>query len=77
MHAAPGQGVEVDRHGGDQGLAFAGLHLGDGALVQDDGAHDLHVEGAHARGPPGRLARDGEGLGHEVVEGLALARAAP
>jgi hypothetical protein len=42
------QGVEVDRGGGHQGLAFAGLHLGDLAVVQDHAAAHLHVEHAHA-----------------------------
>ena len=30
---------------GDERLAFAGLHLGDVALVEDDAAHQLDVEG--------------------------------
>jgi hypothetical protein len=72
VHAFASKGIEVHGQGSDQGLAFAGLHLGNGALVQDDGAHDLHVKGAHARGALGRLARDREGLGHEVLKGLAL-----
>ncbi len=77
VHAAPGEGVQIDRHGGDQGLALAGLHLGDGALMQHDRAHDLDVEGAHARGALRRLARHREGLGHEIVQGLARGRSAP
>ena len=47
MHAPAGQGVEINRHGGDQGLAFAGGHFRDLALVQGDAAHQLHVEGDH------------------------------
>ena len=77
VHAAAGQGVQIHRHGGDQGLALAGLHLGDGALVEHDRAHDLDVERAHAGGPLGRLPRDREGLGHEVVEGLAVGETLP
>ena len=48
VHAAPGEGIEIDRQRGDQGLAFAGLHLGDLALVQDHAADELHVEMALA-----------------------------
>ena len=71
VDAAAGQGVEIHRHRGDQGLALAGLHLGDGALVQHDGPHDLHVEGAHAGGALRGLPGHGEGLGHEIVERLS------
>ena len=77
MHAATGQGVEVDRQRRHQGLALAGLHLGDVALVEEDAAHQLDVEGAEAEGAAGRLAGVGEGLGEEVVEGLALGEALP
>src|SRR6187455_296246 len=44
MHAASGEGIEIDRHGGDQRLAFAGLHLSDAALMQHHAANQLHVE---------------------------------
>ena len=36
------------RKGGHQGLAFAGLHLGDAALMEDDAADELHPVGLHA-----------------------------
>ncbi len=35
VDAAAGEGVEVAGEGGDEGLAFAGLHLGDLARVED------------------------------------------
>ena len=34
VHAFAGERVQIDRQGGDERLAFAGAHLGDGALVQ-------------------------------------------
>ena len=74
VHTAPGERIQVDRHGGDQRLALAGLHLGDGALVKRDRAHDLHVERTHARSAPGRLARYREGLGQQVIECLAFGK---
>ena len=67
------QGVEVERQGRDQGLALARHHLGDGAVVQDDAAHQLHVVVAQAQGALGGLAHQGEGLGQDVIE-LLLAR---
>ena len=68
VHAAPGHRVEIDRKRGDQRLAFAGLHLGDLALVQDHAADQLHVEMALADGALGRLAHGGEGRHQNVVE---------
>src|ERR1700674_1093898 len=71
VDALAGQGIEVDRQGRHQGLAFAGLHLGDAAAMQDDAAHQLHVEGAHVEGAPGGLAGHGEGRDQKIVEGFA------
>ena len=72
VHAPPGQRVEIDRQGGDQRLALAGLHLGNVALVQEDAADELHVERAQAERAAGRLAGVGEGLRKQVVQRLAL-----
>ena len=77
VHPSPVEGVEVDGQGGDEGLALAGLHLGDPAEVQRHAAHELHVEVALAEDAPRRLADDGEGLDQQVVERLAVARGAP
>ena len=75
VDAAAGQGVEEDRQGRGQGLALAGAHLGDGAVVEDHAADQLHVvvalAGAAARG----LAGQREGLRQQVVERLAVAGA--
>ena len=49
MHALARQRVQIGREGRDQRLALARLHLGDVALVQEDPAHQLHVEGAQAQ----------------------------
>ena len=70
--AVAGEPVEVHRHGGDERLALAGLHLGDVAVVEDDAAQHLDVEGPHAEGALGGLAGDGERLEQEVVEQLAV-----
>ena len=68
MDAAAGERVEIDRQRGDQRLAFAGLHLGDAALMQHHAADQLHVEMALAEGALGRLAHRGEGLGDQIIE---------
>ncbi len=72
MDAAPGQGIEVHRQGRDQRLALAGLHLGDAAVVEHHGAHQLNVEGTQPEGAFARLLHDREGLGQQIVERLAV-----
>ena len=71
VHALAGERVEIDRERRDQRLAFAGLHLGDPALVQDHAADQLHVEMALAERALGRLAAGREGRNQDVVERLA------
>ena len=71
----PGEAVEVGGRVDDEGLALAGLHLGDPAEVQGGAAHELHVEVALAEHPPAGLADDGERLEQEVVEVLAVVEA--
>ena len=72
MDALAGKRVEIDRKRRHQRLAFAGLHLGDIALVQHHAADQLHVEMALAERALGRLAHGGEGRNQDVVERLAV-----
>jgi len=84
MGPLAGQGVEIEGHGGDQGLAFTGGHLGDLALMEDNGAEDLHVVGDHIPGDlltpdqpfladkaAAGLLDHGVGLGEQVIKSLA------
>ena len=71
VRAIAGEPVQIQRQGGDQGFALAGLHFGDAAFVQDDAADHLDVEMALADGPLGRLADHREGLVHQIIEALA------
>ena len=64
--------VQVGGQRGDERLAFAGLHLGDLAAVQHHAADQLHVEVPHVQHAAAGLADDGEGLGQQVVERLAV-----
>ncbi len=75
VHALPVQRVQVDGQRGHEGLALAGLHLGDPAEVQGHAAHELDVEMTLAQHAPRRLPHDGERLDQEVVEALALLEA--
>ena len=72
VDAPPGEGIEVAGQDGNQGLAFAGFHLGDSALMEDDAAHELHRIGAHPQHPAGCLGNGGKGLGKQGVQGLTL-----
>ena len=69
VDAAAGEGIEIAGERGDEGLAFAGLHLGDLAGVEDHAADQLDVEVAHADGALAGFADDGEGFGQDGVEG--------
>jgi hypothetical protein len=72
VHALAGQRVEVGRQHTGEGLALAGLHLGDVAPVQRRPAHHLDVVVPLAEDPLGRLPRGRERLGQQVVDGLAV-----
>ena len=72
VRALAGQRVEIHRERRDQRLAFTGLHLGDGALVEHHAADQLHVEVAHAEGAARRLADHREGGDEDIVESPAL-----
>src|SRR5216683_2102177 len=60
VHTASGQSVEGGGKGGDEGLAFAGLHFRDFAVVQDHPADKLHVEVAHVQEAASGFANQGE-----------------
>ena len=68
------EGVQVGRQGGDQRLAFTGLHFGDLAAMQDHAADQLHVEMAHVEDAPAGFADDREGLGQKSSRVAPLAR---
>jgi len=68
MDAAAGEGVEINGHGGHQGFAFAGGHFRDLALVQRDGADQLHVEGDHF--PLQRMFADDDFRAAEAAAGV-------
>ena len=64
--------VQVGGQRRDERLAFAGLHLGDLAAVQHHAADELDVEVPHVQHAAAGLADDGERLGQQVVERLAV-----
>ncbi len=68
MDPAAGQRVQVERQRGDQRLAFAGAHLGDLALVQDQSADQLDIVVALADGAFGGLAHGRKGFRQELIQ---------
>ena len=68
VDAAAGHRVERRGQRRDEGLALAGLHLRDLALVEHDRAEQLDVEGAHPQLAPADLAGGREDLRQRVVE---------
>ena len=76
VDALAAEPVEVRRQRPDEGLALAGLHLGDPAEVQRRAAHQLDVEVTLADDARRGLAHDGERLDQQVVEALAAVDAA-
>ena len=77
VRTAAGEAVEVEREARDERLALTGLHLGDVALVEDDPAHQLHVEHALVGGALAGLADGRERLEDELVEALAVLEPLP
>ena len=77
VDALAGERIEIRRQRGDQRLAFAGLHLGDLAAVEDHAADQLHVEVPHVQHAAPGLADDGERLGQQIVERFAVGEPLP
>ena len=71
VDAFAGQRIEIDGERGDEGLAFAGAHLGDRAFMQHHAADELDVEMPLAERAARRLADGREGRREEIVERLA------
>ncbi len=72
VYAPAGDRVQVGGHGGDQGLALTGLHLGDVAEVQGGAAHHLDVEVPLVEHPLAGLAYGRERLREQRFQRLAL-----
>ena len=70
VDAAPRERIQDHSGGGGERLALAGLHLGDGTVMQNHAADQLHVEVAHPERPLARLAHQRERLRQQVIEAL-------
>ena len=64
--------IQVHGSGGDEGLAFTGLHFGDTALVQDHAADQLDIEMPHVEHAATHFADHRKGFFENVVERRAL-----
>jgi len=76
MDAPAGKCVQVERQGGNQRLAFAGTHLRNLALVQNQSADQLHIIRTLANGPFAGLPYCGEGFRKEFIQHFLLGFAA-
>ena len=72
VHAVAVQRIQVGRAGGHQGLALAGAHLADVAVVQHHRADQLHVVVAHAERASGGFPDQRKRLDHQVVQRLPV-----
>ena len=63
VYALALQCIQIGGKGGYQGLALAGLHFGDTALMQHHAAQQLYIVGAHVHRALGSLPYYGKGLG--------------
>ena len=72
MHTVAAEGVQIGGQGSHQGLAFAGLHLGNTALMEDDAADELHPVRPHAQHTVRCLPNGGKRLREQVVQRLAV-----
>ena len=75
VNALAGERVEVGGQRGDERLAFAGLHLGERAVVQHHAADQLHVVVPHLQHAASGFPHHREGFGKKVVERLAVGEA--
>ena len=75
VDAVARQRVHVRRQRRDEGLAFAGLHLGDVAAVQDGAADQLDVVVALPERPDGGFTDGCERFGKDLVEVLPFHQA--
>ena len=72
VYAPSGQCIKIKRHGGDKGFSFAGLHLGNGAVVQHDAADELNIIGPFAQNASCSFPGNGKGLKKQISQGLSL-----
>ncbi len=71
VDSSPSQGIEIRGHGGHKRLAFARLHLGYLALMQNHSTHYLHIVGVQPQLAPSDFPRGRESLRKQRVEGFA------
>ena len=81
MHAAAGQGIQVNRQGGYEGFTFTSRHLGNVSFMQGVTADELYIEVNHfpehfmaahinifAAQPPSTFLHHREGLRHNFIQ---------
>ena len=77
MHSGTRQRIEICGHGGNEGLALAGLHLGDHPPVKRTATDYLNIERAHTQHAPGGLAHNRKRLDLQIVERSPVGQSVP
>jgi hypothetical protein len=72
MAPLAGQRIQIERQSRHQRFPFAGLHLGDLALVQHNAAYQLHVVVALTDSAARRLTHDGKRFGKQIIKRFAV-----
>ena len=72
MNAVACKGVEVRCAAGNEGFTFTCSHLGDSALMKNDGTDYLHGEGLFAQNSPCALSYGRKSLGEDIVKSFAV-----
>ncbi len=68
MASPSGQGIKVKGQSSYQGLALAGPHLGNPALMEDNAAQQLHIIVALPDGPLGSFTDSSEGFRQNIIK---------
>ena len=75
MHATPRERVQIGREGRHKCLALTRLHLRNIALMQENPAHQLHIEGPQPQRTFRRLATVCKRLGQQRIQCLTVCMA--
>src|ERR1051326_626197 len=73
INTASGERVQIRRKSGDQGLTFAGAHLGNLSLMQHESANHLHIKVPHAGRSLAGFAHYGKCFRKKLVQDFPFA----
>src|SRR3989338_8297752 len=74
MDTFAGNGVKIRRQSGDQSFPFAGPHLGDFSLMQNNSAQELNIKMPLAERSSGSFSCRGERFRQNIVRRLSAVK---